>query len=171
MAEPPAAARVLWTVSESEDGAGAGQRVLARLDQRASREQGAAGAAKLVELGVKSISVRRQKKGTQTVESFQFDAASCARRGGRFAPTRDELKAELHADPRAHPKANRTEVAKLMAPHKHELIYTPPYLPCVQPIERLWAYVKNHVAARYHSGRSMREVIAQAYQGLYGDGD
>ena len=128
-------------------------------------------AAKLVELGVKIVSAQRQKKGTQTVESFQFDADTFARRGGRFAPTRDELKAELHAYLRAHPEANRTEVAKLMAQHKHELIYTPPYMPGVQPIERLWAYVKNHVAAQYRTGRTMRDLIRQTYQGLYGDSD
>ena len=128
-------------------------------------------AAKLVELGVNSISVQRQKKGTQTMESFQFDADSFARRGGRFAPTRDELKAELQAYLRAHPDVNRTEVAKLMAQHKHELIYTPPYLPGVQPIERLWAYVKNHVASQYRTGRTMRDLIRQTYQGLYGDSD
>ena len=128
-------------------------------------------AAKLVELGVSSMSVQRQKKGTQTVESCHFDAASFARRGGRFAPTRDELRAHMQAYLVAHPELNRTEVAKLMQQHQHELIYTPPYLPGVQPIERLWAYVKNHVAAQYRCGRSMRDLIAQTYQGFYGDGD
>jgi transposase len=128
-------------------------------------------AAKLIELGVTSISVERQKKGTSTMERFQFDSTSFARHGGRFAPTREELKAELKAHLTTHPELNRTEVAKLMQEHKHELIYTPPYLPGVQPIERLWGYAKNYVAARYHSGRSMRELIAQTYQGFYGDGD
>ena len=58
-----------------------------------------------------------------------------------------------------------------MAEHKHGLVYTPPYLPGVQPIERLWAYVKNHVAAQYKAGRTMRELISQTHQGFYGDGD
>jgi hypothetical protein len=128
-------------------------------------------AAKLVELGVNSVTVQRLKKGTSTRESFQFDASSFARRGGRFAPTRDELKVELQAYLAAHPEMNRTEVVKLMSEHKHELIYTPPYLPGVQPIERLWAYVKNHVASQYRAGRTMRELIAQTYEGMYGDGD
>jgi hypothetical protein len=127
--------------------------------------------AKLIELGVSSISVQRQKKGTLTMESQHFEAATFARRGGRFAPTLTELKTELKAYLAAHPELNRTEVVKLMAEHKHELIYTPPYLPGVQPIERLWAYVKNHVAAQYQAGRTMRELIRQTYQGFYGDGD
>ena len=94
-------------------------------------------AAKLVELGLTTISVQRLKKGTSTMERIDFDAASFGRRGGTWAPTREELKAELQAYLAAHPDMNRTEVAKLMAQHKHELVYTPPYLPGVQPIERL----------------------------------
>jgi hypothetical protein len=128
-------------------------------------------AAQLTELGVSSISVQRQKKGTLTMESFQFDASTFSRRGGRFAPTLAELKVELLAYLAGLPELNRTEVTKLMAAHKHELIYTPPYLPGVQPIERLWAYVKNHVAAQYRLGRTMRELVRQTYEGFYGDGD
>ena len=123
-----------------------------------------------MELGVTRISVERRKKGTSTMESFQFDSTSFARHGGRFAPTKEELKAELKAYLTTHPELNRTEVAKLMEEHKHELIYTPPYLPGVQPIERVWAYAKNHVASRYRAGRTVRELVAQTYEGFYGDG-
>jgi transposase len=44
------------------------------------------------------------------------------------------------------------------------------YLPGVQPIERLWAYVKNYVASQYHSGRTMPQLLQQTYKGFYGDG-
>jgi hypothetical protein len=128
-------------------------------------------AAKLIELGITNISVERQKKGTTTRESHHFDADSFARHGGRFAPTLAEMKLHLQAHLVAHPELNRTEVRKLMDEHKHELIYTPPYLPGVQPMERLWAYIKNHVAAQYHAGRTMRELFQHTYQGFYGDGD
>jgi transposase len=127
-------------------------------------------AAKLIELGVSSISIQRQKKGTLSMEQHVFDAASFARHGGRHAPTLAELKAELMMYLAAHPGMNRTEVAKLFAAHRHELIYTPPYQPGVQPIERLWAYVKNHVASQYKRGRTVSELILQTYQGFYGDG-
>ena len=60
-------------------------------------------------------------------------------------------------------------VDKLFTAHGHELIYTPPYLPGVQPIERLWAYVQNHVAAQYRRGRTVPELVSQTYQGFYGD--
>jgi hypothetical protein len=127
-------------------------------------------AAKLIELGISSISVERQKKGTLTMEQHAFDAASFSRHGGRHAPTLAELKAELMAYLSAHPGMNQTEVSKLFTAHGHELIYTPPYQPGVQPIERLWAYVKNHVAAQYKRGRTVPELILQTYQGFYGDG-
>lgn len=54
--------------------------------------------------------------------------------------------------------------------HGYELIYTPPYLPDVQPIEKAWAFVKNHVAVRYKNRRTMDELLAQVREGLYGDG-
>ena len=82
-------------------------------------------AAKLVQLGITSVSVQRQMKGTSTTERLQFDASTFERRGGRFAPTREELKAELQTYLAEHPEISRTEVAKLMAQRKHELLYTP----------------------------------------------
>ena len=124
--------------------------------------------AKLIELGVSSISVQRQKKGTLTMEQLVFDAASFSRHGGRHAPTLAELKAELMAYLAAHPEMKHTEVAQLLTAHRHELIYTPPYQPGVQPIERLWAYVKNHVASQYKRGRTMPELILQTYKAFMG---
>ena len=128
-------------------------------------------AAKLVELGVSSVEVQRQRKGTSTVETLRFDAATFSQRGGAYAPTLAELKAELKGWLDAHPEHNQTEVHKLCSQHGYELVYTPPYQPAVQPIERLWAYVKNYVASRYKTGRGMRELLAQTYQGCDGDGD
>ena len=128
-------------------------------------------AAKLVELGVSSVEVQRQRKGTSTVETLRFDAATFSQRGGAYAPTLAELKAELTGWLDAHPEHNQTEVHKLCSQHGYELVYTPPYQPAVQPIERLWAYVKNYVASRYKTGRGMRELLSQTYQGCDGDGD
>jgi hypothetical protein len=53
-------------------------------------------AVKLLELGVSTVSVQRQTKGTQTMESIQFDADSLVRRRGRCACILAELKEELH---------------------------------------------------------------------------
>ena len=57
-----------------------------------------------------------------------------------------------------------------MEANSHYLIYTPPYLPGIQPIERLWAYAKNYVASQYQSGRTMPQLLQQTYKGFYGDG-
>ena len=128
-------------------------------------------ADKMVELGISNVVVDRQKKGTDEREQKTFQQHSFHSRGGPHAPTVAEMQESLRAHLNAHPELNRTEVCKLMVKHKHELLYTPPYLPGVQPIERLWAYVKNYVAAQYKAGRSMRELMAHTYAGFYGDSD
>jgi hypothetical protein len=126
-------------------------------------------AYKLIELGVTTMTVERQKKGTESRESKRFNQASFYQQGGKWAPTLEELKAELKRYLTEHPDINRTEVSKLMEVNGHQLIYTPPYLPGVQPIERLWAYVKNYVASQYHNGRTMPQLLQHTYQGFYGD--
>jgi transposase len=126
-------------------------------------------AYKLVELGVTSITVERQKKGTESRETKRFNQPSFYQRGGRFAPTLEELRAELSKYLTEHPSINRTEVSKLFEENGHQLLYTPPYLPGVQPIERLWAYVKNYVASQYQTGRTMPQLLEQTYKGFYGD--
>ena len=80
------------------------------------------------------------------------------------------MQSSLKAYLAVHPELHRTEVSKLFTQHRHELLYTPPYQPGVQPIERLWTYVKNYVAAQYKTGRTMRELFTQTYAGFYGDG-
>lgn len=128
-------------------------------------------ADKMVELGISSVVVDRQKKGTDEREQKTFQQHSFHSRGGPHAPTVAEMQLSLRAHVIAHPELNRTEVFKLFVQHRHELLYTPPYQPGVQPIERLWGYVKNYVAAQYKSGRTMRELIAQTYAGFYGDSE
>jgi transposase len=127
-------------------------------------------AYKLIELGVTTMTVERQKKGTESKETKRFNQASFYQQGGKWAPTLEELKAELKRYLTEHPNINRTEVSKLMEANGHQLIYTPPYLPGVQPIERFWAYVKNYVATQYQSGRTMPQLLQQTYKGFYGDG-
>lgn len=129
----------------------------------------AAMADKMVELDISSIVVDRQKKGTEKHETKTFYQTSFHSRGGPHAPTLEELRQNLKAHLAAHPEINRTEVAKLFTQHHHELLYTPPYQPGVQPIERLWAYIKNYVAAQYKTGRTMRELLLQTYEGFYGN--
>ena len=65
-------------------------------------------AAKLVELSVSSVEVLRQRKGTSAVETLRFDAATFSQRGGAYAPTLAELKAELTGWLDAHPEHKQT---------------------------------------------------------------
>ena len=127
-------------------------------------------ADKMVELGICSVVVDRQRKGTHEYEHKTFQQHSFHSRGGPHAPTVAEMQTTLRVHLDAHSELNRTEVFKLLSQHRHELLYTPPYQPGVQPIERLWAYAKNYVAAQYKTGRTMRELLAQTYAGFYGDG-
>jgi transposase len=127
-------------------------------------------AHRLIEWGVKSITVERDVKGTKSIETKVFKEVTYYQPGSKYAPFLEELRAHIKIYISSHPSINRTEVYKLFEQHSHELIYTPPYQPGVQPIERLWAYVKNYVASLYQSGRTMRTLLEQTYKGFYGDG-
>ena len=48
------------------------------------------------------------------------------------------------------------------------LIFTVPYWASSQPIENVWAYVKNYVALRYFVGRKMAQLRSQIICGMYG---
>ena len=115
-------------------------------------------AYKLIELGVTTMTVERQNKGTEFKETKRFNQASFYQQGSQWAPTLEELKAELKRYLTEHPAINHTEVSKLVEDNGHQLIYTPPYLPGVQPIERLWAYVKNYVVTT--RGKNVQIALA-----------
>lgn len=71
------------------------------------------------------------------------------------APTVEELRAACTAAIEADPSINKSEVQKLMDTHGYGLIYTPPYTPQFQPIELIWGVVKNGVARRASTSRSV----------------
>jgi len=51
----------------------------------------------------------------------------------------------------------------------HDIVYSPPYHPDLQPIENLWASVKGKVAYQYHHDRGFQEVheqLVKAFEGL-----
>lgn len=110
-------------------------------------------AYKLVEFGYKEIYVDR--KQNNNIIKKRFGQPSFYQRGGKWAPTVDELKKELKHYLKLHPELNLTEMQKLFKQHKYQLIYTPPYTPAVQPIEMVWSNVKSYVAKQYQLGRTM----------------
>ena len=51
---------------------------------------------------------------------------------------------------------------------EYEIIYTPPYCPKFQPIERVWGWSKNFVAELWFSGRKLEQTYAQMVAVWYG---
>ena len=49
----------------------------------------------------------------------------------------------------------------------HEILWTPPYAPKLQPIELVWAAGKNHVALQHHYDMTIREVVNSLRGGWY----
>ena len=49
------------------------------------------------------------------------------------------------------------------------IIWTPPYLPDVQPIELFWAGGKNYAADQFVNKRSMKSTVADLRDGWYGN--
>jgi hypothetical protein len=74
-------------------------------------------------------------------------------------PTLGELRAELTKWLETHPQV--TEVCRVMEEHGHQLLYTPPFQPEVQPIELLWGKAKREVARQYVRGRNIHETKKQ----------
>lgn len=126
-------------------------------------------AAKLIEFGFTTITVKRQMQDTSSVSSITFKSNTFNKRGGLNAPTLAELKEILSEYLTQHPEVNRTAVRKLFDAEGHELLYTPPYLPRVQPIERVWAYIKHRLAVKYKVGRTMTQLKNQTQKAFGGD--
>ena len=50
-----------------------------------------------------------------------------------------------------------------------ELIWTPPYLPTVQPIELCWAHCKSYVASHFFTSGSIEQTLQALYDAFYGN--
>jgi transposase len=66
------------------------------------------------------------------------------------------------------PEKLECKVERLLRDSGHEILWTPPYCPDLQPIELFWAAGKNWAAEGYFRGRTMRETIKQLREGWYG---
>ena len=51
----------------------------------------------------------------------------------------------------------------------HEILWTPPYAPKLQPIELFWVAGKNHVTLQHNYDMTMREVVKCLREGWYGN--
>ena len=98
-----------------------------------------------------------------------FGKAALFSNASKYAPTCKQMRAWVKAYLLAHPDTNQTLVQQEFARHGYQLIYTPPYQCDTQPIEMLWAYVKNYVARVMGADHSIPTVTELVRQGFYGD--
>ena len=69
------------------------------------------------------------------------------------------------------PHLLKCEVETLFQSKGWDILWTPPYCPELQPIERFWAIAKNHVAYNYNRKRTMKEVVRDLREGWYGSAE
>ena len=98
-----------------------------------------------------------------------FGRQSLFERGGKHAPTSEEMKRWIKIYLLQHPHLNRTLLRKAFDAEGWQLVYTPPYQCESQPIEMLWAYVKNYVGRQMQKDHSVETVTRLTRQGFYGD--
>ncbi len=126
--------------------------------------------SKLMQFGISGITVKRtQLDGSEKERTLRPQA--WLGRGGEWCPTLEEMRGELRKYITAHQELQQTEVYKLFKQHNHRLVYTPPYTPTCQPIEMMWAYIKNYVARKYESKRNMTMLREQTLAGCYGNSE
>lgn len=53
----------------------------------------------------------------------------------------------------------------------HQVLFTVPYMSETQPMEKVWAKVKNYVASVHKRGRTTDELRADVITGFYGSAD
>ena len=86
--------------------------------------------------------------------------------GSKYAPTVDEMRSWIRDYVLAHPDSHRTLLMAEFDKHGYQLIYTLPYECETQPIEMLWAYVKNYVARVMGTDHSVQAVTELARRGF-----
>lgn len=69
----------------------------------------------------------------------------------------------------AKPELHRTRLQTLFHNTGYQLLFTPPYTPEVQPIELVWAHVKNYVARQTTKDTNEEQLRIIVRRGFYGD--
>jgi transposase len=118
---------------------------------------------KLKSLGVESIEVERGGRKTK------MNSSSWIHRKSNFAPSTVELSEALKLELVKHPDRQRTEMKRLFDEKGWQLIYTPPYTPEVQPIEKVWAYIKHFIASLFTPHRTASILLTNTILAFYGD--
>ena len=120
----------------------------------------------LEDLGVEDLEDRLRIK---------FDPVHQVQRACLKKPTVGSLE-ELKISLITYLKTNKPEllecrVETMLGERGHQVLWTPPYCPELQPIELFWAAGKNHVALCHKRDTKMRDVVESLREGWYGNGD
>lgn len=68
------------------------------------------------------------------------------------------------------PEALECIVENVFREKGYDILWTPPYSPDLQPIEKYWGAGKNHAALYYTEGQKMKETVRLLREGWYGTG-
>jgi len=61
------------------------------------------------------------------------------------------------------------EVQTYLASFGHDILWTPPYVPELQPIELFWGVGKNYAGYAHYKDRTMKETVGDLRDGWYGN--
>lgn len=78
-------------------------------------------------------------------------------------PTVEELLKQIKLECKINPALKNTRLDELASEHQFDYILTPPYTPNLQPIETVWAAVKNDIASKYTSDRGIPLLKQQTF--------
>ena len=128
--------------------------------------------------GAEKITVQREEsdgKGGKKVVTHNFEVPE----SGSFPNSNSKCgsgvtAAELALATRAffqlrYPEMLMEKVESFMHRHKWQLIWTPPYMPTLQPIELFCQHGKHYVSFNFETKRNMMQVWEQVRKGWYGD--
>ena len=88
---------------------------------------------------------------------------------GTGGPPTEWLRAAVDVYVKKHyPELQRTMLMQFFEDQGWMLVFTVPYWASSQPIEQVWAYVKQFVAFRWFPGRTMTQLRQQIICGMYG---
>jgi hypothetical protein len=97
------------------------------------------------------------------IPASKFSADARGKAGG---PTLVQLKEAVKQHLAAHPEINTTVPQQLMEDAGYELLYTPPYVSELQPIEMIWAFTKAQVARQSHRSRTAHACAVQTREAM-----
>jgi len=98
-----------------------------------------------------------------------MDSSTWTHKKSLYAPSTSELLDALKISVAAHPESQFSAVQKIFNQRGWQLIFTPPYTPECQPIEKVWAYVKHHIASLFDPHRSVALLLTHTILAFYGD--